>query len=77
MTSDKDITGQARKMGRNAGLRSDGTLDSVHSHSGTEYPEGTLSARTTNPDVPGSAALDKAKKTIRTENFGILVTIPP
>ena len=56
MTSDKDITGQARKMGRNAGLRSDGTLDSVHSHSGTEYPEGTVSSPT-NPDVPDSKGL--------------------
>ena len=57
VTFDNDITSQARKMGRNAGLRSDGTLDSVHSHSGTEYPEGTLSARTTNPDVPDSKGL--------------------
>ena len=31
----------------------------------------------TKPDVPGSAALDKSKKTISTENFGIFVTIPP
>ena len=39
-------------MGRTAGLKSDGTLDSVHSHSGTEYAEGTLAARTKNPDEP-------------------------
>ena len=44
-------------MGRTAGLKSDGTLDSVHSHSGTEYKEGTLSARTTKPDVPDSKGL--------------------
>ena len=57
MISEKDLTGQARKMGRTAGLKSDGTLDSVHSHSGTEYKEGTLSARTKNPDVPDSEGL--------------------
>ncbi len=64
MTSEKDITGQDRKMGRTAGLKSDGTLDSVHSHSGTEYKEGTLAARTVHPDVPDSKGLgdtDRAK----------------
>ena len=44
-------------MGRTAGLKSDGTLDSVHSHSGTEYKEGTLSARTQVPDTPDSKGL--------------------
>ena len=44
-------------MGRNAGLKSDGTLDSVHSHGGTEYKEGTFSARTTNPDMPDGKGL--------------------
>jgi len=39
VTSDIDLTGQARKMGRNAGLKNDGTLDSVHSVSGVEKPE--------------------------------------
>ena len=57
MTIEKEITGQARKMGRNAGLKSDGTLDSVHSHSGTEYKEGTLAARTANPDMPDGKGL--------------------
>ena len=51
-SNERDITGQAKKMGRTAGLKSDGTLDSVHSHSGTEYAEGTLAARTKNPDEP-------------------------
>ena len=51
-SNERDITGQARKMGRTAGLKSDGTLDSVHSHSGTEYREGTLAARTLHPDEP-------------------------
>ena len=57
MISEKDLTGQARKMGRTAGLKSDGTLDSVHSVGGTEYKEGTVSARTTKPDLPDSKGL--------------------
>ena len=57
MTSDKDLTGQARKMGRNAGLKNDGTLDSVHSVSGTELQEGSIVARTTQPDLPDSKGL--------------------
>ena len=57
MTSDKDLTGQARKMGRNAGLKNDGTLDSVHSFSGTELQEGSIVARTTQPDLPDSKGL--------------------
>ena len=57
MTSENDITGQAKKMGRNAGLTSDGKLDSVHSVSGTEYKEGTIVARTMNPDLPDSKGL--------------------
>ena len=44
-------------MGRNAGLKSDGTLDSVHSVSGTELKEGSIIARTTHPDVPDSKGL--------------------
>ena len=62
--TNNDLTGQVRKMGRNAGLKSDGTLDSVHSHSGTEYKEGTLVARTQVPDIPDSKGLgdgDRAK----------------
>ena len=52
MTSDGDLTGQARKMGRNAGLKNDGTLDSVHSVIGTELKEGSIIARTKQPDTP-------------------------
>ena len=64
MTSEKDLTGQAKKMGRTAGLKSDGTLDSVHSHSGIELKEGSLAARTVKPDMPDSKGLadtDRAK----------------
>ena len=57
MISEKDLTGQARKMGRTAGLKSDGTLDSVHSAGGTEYKEGSLAARTVHPDVPDPKGL--------------------
>ena len=62
MTSDKDLTGQARKMGRNAGLKNDGTLDSVHSVSGIEKTEGTIVARTTNPDTPDSRGLGNTER---------------
>ena len=44
-------------MGRNAGLKNDGTLDSVHSVSGVELQEGSIVARTKNPDVPDSKGL--------------------
>ena len=62
MTSDKDLTGQARKMGRNAGLKNDGTLDSVHSVSGIEKPEGTIVSRTVQPDVPDSKGLGNTER---------------
>ncbi len=62
MTSETDITGQARKMGRNAGLKNDGTLDSVHSVSGTERPEGTIRARTVNPDIPDPKGLGDTER---------------
>ena len=62
MTSDIDLTGQARKMGRNAGLKNDGTLDSVHS----------IRARTVNPDVPDPKGLgdtDRAKYNKNTKSY--------
>ncbi len=57
MTFETDLTGQKRKMGRNAGLKNDGTLDSVHSIHGVEKPEGTIIARTVKPDVPDAKGL--------------------
>ena len=57
MTSEKDLTGQDRKMGRTAGLKKDGTLDSVHSVSGIELSEGSIVARTKQPDTPDSKGL--------------------
>ena len=62
VTSEHDITGQLKKMGRNAGLKSDGTLDSVHSSGGVEYKEGTLSARTVNPDEPDPKGLGNTSR---------------
>ena len=49
-------------MGRTAGLKSDGTLDSVHSHSGTEYKEGTIAARTPVPDTPDPKGLGDTER---------------
>ena len=57
MTSETDITGQAKKMGRNAGLTADGRLNSVHSVSGVEIAENTIVARTVTPDLPDSKGL--------------------
>ena len=62
VTSDTDITGQARKMGRNAGLKNDGTLDSVHSIQGVEQTEGTIRARTVNPDMPDPKGLGNTER---------------
>tara|TARA_B100001094_G_C18121991_1_gene767378 strand:- start:490 stop:708 length:219 start_codon:yes stop_codon:yes gene_type:complete len=62
MNLDKDITGQARKMGRNAGLKGDGTLDSVHSVSGTELQEGSVVARTQVPDTPDPKGLGNTER---------------
>tara|TARA_R100001015_G_C4499549_1_gene74529 strand:+ start:207 stop:425 length:219 start_codon:yes stop_codon:yes gene_type:complete len=62
MNLDKDITGQKRKMGRNAGLKGDGTLDSVHSVSGTELQEGSVVARTQVPDMPDSKGLANTER---------------
>ena len=47
VTFDNDITGQARKMGRTAGMRSDGTNDSANMTASKE--SGSISLRTVNP----------------------------
>ena len=62
VTSEIDLTGQARKMGRNAGLKNDGTLDSVHSVQGVEQTEGTIRARTVNPDMPDPKGLGNTER---------------
>ena len=68
-SNERDITGQARTMGRTAGLKSDGTLDSVHSVHGTEIPEGSIRARTTNPDVPDSKGLGDTERAKYNKNL--------
>ena len=47
MTYEEDITGQKRKMGRNAGMRDDGTNDSANMTA--SKASGEISLRTINP----------------------------
>ena len=47
VTFDNDITGQARKMGRTDGMRSDGTNDSANI--GASAEAGSIVLRTINP----------------------------
>jgi len=64
MEFETDITGYGRKMGRDAGLTSEGRIDSVvrlgdGPYNG-EQPAGTVSARTMNPggsEVSGGTGL--------------------
>jgi len=63
MEFETDITGYGRKMGRDAGLTSEGRIDSVVKVGGGEFegmqPAGTISARTMNPggsEVSGGGA---------------------
>ena len=63
-------------MGRNAGLKNDGTLDSVHSIRAVEQTEGTIRARTVNPDVPDPKGLgdtDRAKYNKNTKLWGTII----
>lgn len=55
VTFDNDITGQARKMGRTAGMRSDGTNDSANMAAGKEA--GSISLRTVNPGEADSGSM--------------------
>jgi len=47
VTYEEDITGQKRKMGRNAGMRDDGTNDSANMTA--SKASGEISLRTINP----------------------------
>lgn len=49
-------------MGRNAGMKNDGTLDSVHSVHSTEVKEGTIVARTVHADVPDTKGLGDTER---------------
>ncbi len=44
-----DITGYGRKMGRDAGINSEGMLESVTTLQGTKMVEGSVMARTISP----------------------------
>ena len=55
VTFDNDITGQARKMGRTAGMRSDGTNDSANMTASKE--SGSISLRTVNPGEADSGSM--------------------
>ena len=44
-----DITGYGRKMGRNAGMTSNGKVAGVYRVNGQWFMQGTISARTMNP----------------------------
>ncbi len=65
VTFEEDITGQKRKMGRNAGMRDDGTNDSANMAAGKA--SGEVPLRTVNPNegdsgdmTPGTASADTA-----------------
>ena len=65
VTFDNDITGQARKMGRTAGMRSDGTNDSANI--GASAEAGSIVLRTINPGeadtgsmIPKTSSADSA-----------------
>ena len=65
VTSENDITGQARKMGRTVGMRSNGTNDSANMSASAEA--GSIVLRTVNPGeadsgsmVPRTGSVDSA-----------------
>ena len=58
--TETDITGYGRKMGRDAGLDSDGYMESVVTLQGTKMVGGSVAARTINPggsEVAGGVGL--------------------
>ena len=63
VTYDKDIITGTKKLGRNANLNPDGTLNQgIHSLQGTEMPTGTIVART-QTDEPDEGDLGSRSKT--------------
>ena len=71
VTFDNDITGQARKMGRTAGMRSDGTNDSANMTASKEA--GSISLRTVNPGEADSGSMvptdDGTSATVRSKSW--------
>ena len=73
MTYEEDITGQKRKMGRNAGMRDDGTNDSANMAAGKA--SGEISLRTINPgeadtgDMTPTTGGDSAASPVRSKSY--------
>lgn len=67
MTSEKDIITGTKKLGRNANLNPDGTLNQgIHSLQGTEMPSGSIVARTA-ADEPDNGNLKSRSKTNKSQ----------
>ena len=63
VTYDKDIITGTKKLGRNANLNANGTLNQgIHSIGGEEQPAGTIVART-QADEPDEGDLGSRSKT--------------
>ena len=73
MTYEEDITGQKRKMGRNAGMRDDGTNDSANMTA--SKASGEISLRTINPgeadtgDMTPTTGGDSAASPVRSKSY--------
>ena len=71
VTYETDITGQPRKMGRTAGMRSDGTNASAHM--GAENEPGSIVLRTVNPGEADSGSMvptdDGTSATVRSKSW--------
>ena len=71
VTYERDITGQARKMGITAGMRSDGTNASAHMAGGKE--PGSIVLRTVNPGEADSGSmtptLNSTATTVRSKSW--------
>ena len=71
VTSENDITGQARKMGRRTGMRNDGTNDSANMSASAEG--GSIVLRTVNPGEADSGSmtptLNSTSATVRSKSW--------
>jgi hypothetical protein len=71
VTYETDITGQPRKMGITAGMRSDGTNASAHM--GAEKEPGSIVLRTVNPGEADSGSMvptdDGTSATVRSKSW--------
>ena len=71
VTSENDITGQARKMGRTTGMRNNGTNDSANM--GASAEAGSIVLRTVNPGEADSGSMiptdDGTSATVRSKSW--------